>query len=101
MEIRTSNRLDMHLRDLEIDAMKGILKLAAAQLNSSDVTHMRGTGIPSQSGFCGDELHEIREMIERLGMATGADIRLESLSQKRISTYQPIDKNMSLIKVEE
>lgn len=101
MEISTSKRLDMHLLDLEVDAMKGILQLAAAQLNSSDVVHMRGTGIPRQAGFCAPELFEIREMIERLGMAVGAEIRLESLNHKTVSAYQPIDKNMSLIEVQQ
>lgn len=99
MEIRTSNRLDMHLRDREIDAMKGILRLAAAQLNSSDVVHMRGSGIPSQAGFCAGELLEIRDMIERFGMSIGADITLTDLNQKKTNAYQSIDKNMSLIEV--
>lgn len=99
MEIRTSNRVDVHLRDREIDAMKCILRLAAAHLNSSDVVYMRGTLIPSQAGFCAGELLEIREMIERLGMGIGADITLTDLSQQKTNDYQPIDKNMSLIEV--
>ena len=101
MDIRTSNKLDIHLHDEEIHALRGILELAADKLNSSCVTRLRGSGIPSQAGFCAGDLLEIREMIEKLGLVLRADIRLISLEEKRISTYQPIEKNMSLIKVEE
>lgn len=99
MRVEAKKSTIIELFDNDIDLMRAIIKLAADQLNDSEVIHMRGSGIPSQAGFCGGELLEIREMIERIGRAVEADITLRDLSIPR-NERPPLNKNESLIVME-
>lgn len=99
MRVEATKSTIIELFDNDIDLMRAIIKLAADQLNDSEVIHMRGSGMPSQAGFCGGELLEIREMIERIGRAVEANITLSDLSIKRYEA-PPLDKSQSLIVVE-
>lgn len=99
MRIDMIRRATIELYDNDINLMREVIKLAADQLNDSDVTHMRGSGIPSQAGFCGGELIAIREMIELIGSAVEADITLRDLSISR-NERPPLNKSESLIVME-
>jgi len=99
MRIDSIKKTIIELYDNDINLMREIIKLAADQLNDSDVIHMRGSGMPSQAGFYGGELLAIREMIEKIGDAVEADITLSDLSIKRYKA-PPLDKSQSLVVVE-
>lgn len=96
MRIDVMRRTVIELCGGDIDLMRKIIILAADRLNDSDVTHVRGSGMPKQAGFCGEELVALRAMIESIGSAVEAGITLSDLSVQQ-DVKPLIDRNKSLI----
>lgn len=74
MHIEHSRRLDISLRDSEIDTLRAVLTLAHTLLRNSPEVQLHGSPLVRQAGLCGPELHDVKEMLQRLGH--GLDIEL-------------------------
>lgn len=77
MNIDHFKKLDITLHQDESETMREILRLAYERLHSAPKEQMRGVPVERQAGLVGPELFRVKDMIERLGKATGINLPVE------------------------
>lgn len=77
MNIDHFKKLDITLHQDESETMREILRLAYERLHSAPKEQMRGIPVERQAGLVGPELFRVKDMIERLGKATGINLPVE------------------------
>lgn len=78
METFSHNRLTIDLHNDELDTMREIARLAHDRIRNASKAKMRGLPIEKQAGLCGPELFLVKEMLEKLGKATGVDLPMDA-----------------------
>lgn len=69
MDISSTRRMVIELREDDIDGMREIARLAYARLHSKPATQMHGSPHTKQAGLSGPDLYRVKTMLERLGVA--------------------------------
>jgi len=73
MDIHHTRRLQIELRDDEIEALKVIVRLAYDHLRNSPRIQMRGNPCQKQAGIVGPQLFHVKTMLEQFGRSIGVD----------------------------
>ncbi len=73
MELHHSNRLQIDLRDEEVETMREIVRLAYTHLRNAPCVQMHGNPCKKQAGLMGPQLVSVKTMLENFGRAVGVD----------------------------
>jgi hypothetical protein len=79
MEIYSTKRMTIELRDDEIETMAEILKLAHDRLRNSPTIQMHGSPLVRQAGLVGPALGRVKMTLEKAGDALGVDLPYDAL----------------------
>lgn len=77
MRIDQSNRVTVELFDGDINAMREIVRLAYERIHASAPVQLWGSPLTCQAGLVGPELFNVKESIEKIGLACGINLPYE------------------------
>ena len=73
MELNHLRRLQIDLRDDEIETLKEVVRLAHTQLRNAPCIQMHGNPCQKQAGLVGPQLFRVKTMLEQFGRSIGVD----------------------------
>jgi hypothetical protein len=73
MDIYHTRRLQIELRDDEIETLKEVVRLAHTQLRNAPCIQMHGNPGQKQAGLVGPQLFQVKTMLEKFGQSVGVD----------------------------
>ena len=73
MELHHTRRLQIELRDDEIETLKEVIRLAHTQLRNAPCIQLHGNPCQRQAGLLGPALFRVKLMLEQVGRSLGVD----------------------------
>ena len=73
MELNHLHRLQIDLRDDEIETLKEVVRLAHTQLRNAPRIQLSGNPCQKQADLVGPQLYRVKTMLEQFGRSLGVD----------------------------
>lgn len=73
MELHHTRRLQIELRDDEIETLKEVVRLAHTQLRNAPCVQMHGNPCKKQADLIGPQLFRVKTMLEQFGRSIGVE----------------------------